>query len=72
MRRLRRRNLAKSFVKAPIRAQWQMVSQIFSPTLVVRIFPGPPVTSSLVYARVRYELTGQRQWIVPPILEPPY
>jgi hypothetical protein len=32
--------------------------------LAVRIVPGPPVISPVVYARTWYELTGQRQWIV--------
>jgi len=69
MRRFRRRHLAESLVKTPIRTQRQMVSQIYSPALVVRIFPGPPVTFSLSYARICYQVTGQRQWIVVPGLE---
>jgi hypothetical protein len=71
MRRLRRRHVAATFVRAPFRARQQMVSQIYSPALVVRIFPGPPVTFSLAYARIRYQVMGQRQWIVAPSLELP-
>jgi hypothetical protein len=69
MRRLRRRHVAATLVKAPISVQRRTVSQIYSPPLVVRIFPGPPVTISLAYARIRYQVTGQRQWIVAPGLE---
>lgn len=47
------------------------MSQIYRPALVVCIFPGPSVISPLIYARVRYELTGLRQWIVAPTLELP-
>jgi hypothetical protein len=36
---------------------------------LVRIVPGPAGASPLVLARIRYELTGQRQWIVAPTLE---
>lgn len=71
MRRLRRRHVATTLVKAPIRAQRRMVSQIYNPPLVVRIYPGPPVTFSLAYARIRYQVTRQRQWIVAPGLELP-
>ncbi len=71
MRRWRRRHVEATLVSAPIRAQRQMVSQIYSPALVVRTFPGPPVTISLAYARIRYQVVGQRQWIVAPSLELP-
>ena len=71
MRRLRRRHVAATFIKSPIRAQRRMVSQIYSPPLVVRIFPGPAVTLSFAYARIRYQVTGLRQWIVAPSLQLP-
>lgn len=34
--------------------------------LGARIFPGPTPTPAFVYARVRYEQTGRRQWIIAP------
>jgi hypothetical protein len=48
-----------------------MMSQMCSATLAVRNFPCPPVISPTVYARIWYELTGQRQWLVAPSLELP-
>ncbi len=47
----------------------QMLDALYGCTLPVRIVPGPPVVSPMVYARIWYELTGQRQWIVAPGLE---
>ena len=69
MRRVRRRRVATTLIKAPICAQRRVVSQIYSPPLVVRIVPGPPMTSPLVYARTWCEWIGQRQWLVAPTLE---
>ena len=71
MGRMRPRHLEQSLVSTTLGARQQLMSQIYRPALVVRIFPGPPVTSPLVYARVRYELTGRRQWIVAHTLELP-
>lgn len=54
---------------APGSEPHQMLDALYGCTLAVRIFPGPPVVSPIVYARTWYELTGQRQWIVAPTLE---
>ena len=71
MRRMRPRHLERSLVRTTLGARQQLMSQIYRPALVVRIFPGPPVNFSLVYARIRYQVTGQRQRIVAPSLELP-
>ena len=36
----------------------------------VRIWPGPAVMPAIVYARIRYEQTGRRQWVFAPGLTP--
>ena len=69
MRRLRRRHLAATQARAPLGARQLMMSQMCSATLAVRNFPCPPVISPTVYARIWYEWTGRRQWIVAPSLE---
>lgn len=71
MRRLRRRDLATTLVSAPPAARQQLFSQIFNPPVNIRVIPGPLVTSPVVYARIRYQVTRQRQWIVAPTLKPP-
>jgi hypothetical protein len=58
-----------AFFKTPRLEQQMLIEWMHERPLVVRIHPDPPVTSSLAYARIRYELTGQRQWIVAPTLE---
>lgn len=70
MSRFRRRHMAASLLKTPHVEQQQLLDRVRGRTLAVRIFPGPPVSSPIVYARVWYELTGQRQWFVAPTLEP--
>jgi len=47
----------------------QMLDALHDCTLAARIVPGPPVVSPLVYAHIRYQLTGQRQWIVAPTVQ---
>lgn len=32
----------------------------------MRIVPGPPATPAIVYARIRYQQTGLRQWVFAP------
>jgi hypothetical protein len=54
---------------APGNETQQMLNALHDCTLAVRIVPGPPIISPLVYARIRYEMTGQRQWIVATTVE---
>jgi len=39
----------------------QMLAALQARAVALRIVPGPPVMSHIVYARTWYELTGQRQ-----------
>jgi hypothetical protein len=45
------------------------VDRMLGAPLLVRIVPDPPGASPLALARIRYHLTGLRQWIVAPTLE---
>lgn len=63
-----RQTLADLLV-APGSEVQQMQDALHGCTLAVRIFPGPPVVPLIVYARIWYEWTGQRQWLTAPSLE---
>jgi len=58
-----------ALLMAPGSETQQMLAALQARAVALRIVPGPPVMSHIVYARTWYELTGQRQWIVTPILE---
>ena len=60
--------VADLFVAPESEAQ-QMLDALHGCTLAVRIVPGPPVVPLIVYARIWYEWTGQRQWLVAPTLK---
>jgi hypothetical protein len=56
-------------IVAPGSEAQQMLDALHGCTSAMRIVPGPPVVSLIAYARIWYEWTGQRQWIVAPTLE---
>jgi hypothetical protein len=64
----RRREMA-ALLLAPGNETKQMRATLQGHAWAVRIVPGRPVVSPIVYARTWYEWTGQRQWIVAPSLE---
>ena len=66
----RPRTLA-ALLTAPGSETQQMLIALQGRAWAVRIVPGPPVISPLLYARTWYEWTGHRQWLVAPSLELP-
>lgn len=58
-----------ALLMAPGSEPQQILTALQGRAWAVRIVPGPPVISPIVYARVWYELTGRRQWVVTPTLE---
>lgn len=43
-----------------------LLARIRGTVLGVRIFPDPAPTPPIVYARIRYAQSGQRQWVFAP------
>lgn len=66
MTRTTRRAVIGELVKLAPAEQQFVLARLRGTVLAVRVFPGPAPTPAYVYARIRYEQTGQRQWIFAP------
>ena len=46
-----------------------LVDRVWGTVILARVWPGPPVTPQVVFARLRYARTGRRQWVIAPGLD---
>jgi hypothetical protein len=66
----RRQNLLAMYLRAPAENFELAMQRLLRARPLVRIVPDPPGVSPIAVARIRYELTQQRQWVLAATLEP--
>ena len=66
MSRKARRHALVKLVQATTVERQLLTRRVRGLASPVRIWPGPAVMPAIVYARIRYEQTGRRQWVFSP------
>jgi len=69
MNDVERFDLATLYVLLPAEEKHIALDRMLGAPPLVRIVPESPGASPLALARIRYHLTGLRQWIVAPTME---